>query len=129
MNISAKILIGMIALLHVYICWFEMFAWTTRGPVVFNTMPLELFEPTKAMAANQGIYNLFLAVGLIWSLVIKDEIWWRRIALCFLTFVAIAGIVGAITVTVKILIVQTVPAVITILLVYFGGVRNKTRTL
>lgn len=120
MIVIAKILIGIIALLHVYICWFEMFAWTSRGPVVFSTMPAELFEPTTAMAANQGIYNLFLAIGLFWSLSIKDKIWWKRIALCFLLFVAVAGIVGALTVTMRIFVVQTVPAVIAILFVYFS---------
>ncbi len=125
MKILAKILIGIIAVLHIYICWFEMFAWTTRGPVVFSTMPPELFEPTTAMAANQGIYNLFLALGLIWSLLITDKSWWKRVALCFLMFVAIAGIVGAVTVSTRILMVQTVPAVIAILLVYFSREKSK----
>ncbi len=116
MTLLAKLLIALIALLHVYICWFEMFAWTSRGPVVFSTMPIELFEPTTAMAANQGIYNLFLAIGLFWSLFIKDPIWWKRIALCFLLFVATAGVVGALTVSIKILFTQTVPALIAIAL-------------
>ena len=120
MTLIAKILIGLIAAFHVYICWFEMFAWTSRGPAVFSTLPLELFEPTKAMAANQGIYNLFLAIGLFWSLAIKDRTWWKRIALCFLLFIAVAGIVGALTVSARILVVQTVPAVVAILLLYFS---------
>lgn len=72
-NILAKIVIALIALLHFYIAWFEIFAWTTRGPEVFKTIPLELFEPTKVLAANQGIYNSFLAAGLVWSLLIKDK--------------------------------------------------------
>ena len=115
----AKVLIGLIALLHLYFGWFEIFAWTTRGPVIFSSMPAELFEQTTAMAANQGIYNVFLAIGLIWSLVIKDATWWSRVALCFLLFVAAAGIFGALTVAVKILFVQTIPAVIAIGLLVF----------
>ncbi|MCL4139022.1 UNVERIFIED_CONTAM: hypothetical protein GTU68_033997 [Idotea baltica] len=128
MKIVAKIIIAAIALLHIYICWFEMFAWTTRGPNVFSTMPPALFEPTIAMAANQGIYNLFLAIGLIWSLLIKDETWWRRVAVCFLLFVATAGIVGAATVSMRIMFVQTVPAAIAILLVYLSR-RNTVSTV
>ena len=66
----AKILIAIIAALHLYIAWFEIFAWTTRGPAIFSSLPADLFSPTTAMAANQGLYNAFLAVGLIWSLLI-----------------------------------------------------------
>ena len=117
MTLISKILIGLIALLHLYIAWFEIFAWTTRGPNVFSEFPLDLFEPTIALAANQGIYNAFLAIGLIWSLLIKELIWQRRIAICFLSFVAVAGIVGAMTVSTKIFFVQTVPACLAILFV------------
>ena len=67
MHIISIILIAIIALLHIYILWFEMFAWTSRGPKIFGTFPKDLFEPTKSMAANQGLYNGFLAAGLIWS--------------------------------------------------------------
>ncbi len=123
----SKILIGLIALFHLYIAWFEMFAWTTRGPVVFSTLPIELFEPTTALAANQGIYNAFLAAGLIWSLLIKDKDWQGRVAICFLLFVAVAGVVGAITVSTKIIMVQTVPACLAILLMLIS--RKKQGTL
>ena len=79
MSLAAQILIGFIALLHLYILWFEMFAWTTRGRKVFRTFPKELFEPTKTMAANQGLYNGFLAAGLIWTFFISNLQWqmWR----------------------------------------------------
>ncbi len=110
----ATTLTGLIAALHLYIAWFEMFAWTTRGPKVFTSFPAELFEPTVAMAANQGLYNAFLAAGLIWSLFIRDPQWSLRVALCFLIFVAIAGIFGAATVSPRILFVQTVPAALAI---------------
>ncbi len=115
-----NILIGLIAALHLYIAWFEMFAWTTRGPKVFTSFPPELFEPTVVLAANQGLYNSFLAAGLIWSLLIKDKKWRFNVALCFLSFVAVAGIFGAATASPRILIVQTVPAVIAIAFAYLG---------
>lgn len=120
MKLLASIGIGLIAALHLYIAWFEIFAWTTRGPVVFSAFPADLFEQTTAMAANQGLYNSFLAAGLIWSLFIKDPIWQRRVATCFLLFVAIAGLFGAYTVSPRIAVVQTVPAVIALVLVWFG---------
>lgn len=59
------ILTALIAVLHLYIAWFEIFAWETRGPKVFTSFALDLFATTTAMAANQGIYNAFLAAGLI----------------------------------------------------------------
>ena len=118
MTLITTIIIGLIAFLHLYIMWFEMFKWTSRGPKIFTTLPNELFEPTKEMAANQGLYNGFLAAGLVWSLFIKDTVWQQNIALCFLIFVAIAGIYGAFTVSKKIVFVQTLPAVIAILLLY-----------
>ncbi|MEP2734755.1 MAG: DUF1304 domain-containing protein [Erythrobacter sp.] len=108
----ASILIGLIALLHLYIAWFEMFAWTSRGPEVFTTFPADMFEPAAALAANQGLYNGFLAAGLIWSLLIKDAVWSKKVAICFLLFVAIAGVFGALTVSPSIALVQTLPAVI-----------------
>jgi putative membrane protein len=116
----ANILIGLIAALHLYIAWFEMFAWTTRGPKVFRQFPKDLFEPTKVLAANQGLYNAFLAAGLIWSLFIGDALWQSRIATCFLIFVAVAGIYGAMTASKRILYVQTIPAVVALALVHFS---------
>lgn len=104
-----------IAALHLYIMWFEMFKWTTRGPKVFTQFPRELFEPTKTMAANQGLYNGFLAAGLIWSFFISDPAWQRNVALCFLLFVLVAGLYGAKSASKKILYVQAIPAAIGIL--------------
>lgn len=117
------VLIGVIAALHFYIAWFEIFAWVERGPRVFSALPVDLFPPTKAMAANQGIYNAFLAIGLTWSLLITDTKWWAKVATCFLLFVAIAGIVGAMTISTRILFIQTVPAVIAIGLVFLSRKR------
>ncbi len=118
MNIIIQILVGIIALLHIYILWFEMFAWETRGRKVFKNFPKELFPKTKALAANQGLYNGFLAAGLIWSLLISDMFWSRNIMLFFLCCVAIAGAYGAITADKKIFYVQALPAIITIVLLF-----------
>jgi len=116
MEVASKIVIGFVALLHIYILYFEMFAWTTKGPKVFRGFPKDLFPKTKAMAANQGLYNGFLAAGLIWSLLIEDPSWSQNVALFFLGCVAVAGIYGSITADKKIIFVQTVPAIVGILL-------------
>lgn len=114
MKLISRILIALVALLHVYIAWFEIFAWTDVGPDVFTTFDPELFAETVDIAANQGVYNLFLALGLIWSLVIRDPQWRVKVALCFLGFVAIAGVTAAITITVRAGLPQLVPSVIAI---------------
>jgi putative membrane protein len=118
MPIIAQILIAIIAALHLYILWFEMFAWETKGPKIFASFPKDLFTPTKAMAANQGLYNGFLSVGLVWSLLINDTQWATNIATCFLLFVMIAGLYGAATASKRILYVQTVPAVLALIALY-----------
>jgi putative membrane protein len=112
MEMIAKVLVGIIALLHLYILWLEMFAWTTRGPKVFKSFPADLFKDTKALAANQGLYNGFLAAGLIWSLCIGDALWSNNVALFFLSCIAVAGLYGAATAQKTILFVQTIPAAI-----------------
>ena len=119
METTSKIIVGGIALLHLYILWLEMFAWTTTGKKVFKTFPKDLFEPTKAMAANQGLYNGFLSAGLLWSLAISDEIWSRNIAIFFLCCVTVAGIFGAYSASKKIFYVQALPAIITIITILF----------
>lgn len=120
MHIVSKGLIGLVAIIHCYIMIFEMFLWESRGPKVFTSFPADLFEPTTMMAANQGLYNGFLAAGLFWSLLfIKDPAWKRNVAYFFLLCVAIAGLYGAMTVSKNIVFVQTVPAVMAILSVRF----------
>jgi putative membrane protein len=89
-----------------------MFAWTTRGPKTFRSLRPELFVPTKVLAANQGLYNGFLAAGLLWSLLISDPNWHRNVAGFFLGCVAVAGLYGAFTAGARILLVQTVPALL-----------------
>jgi putative membrane protein len=119
MEIVSKGLIAAIALLHGYILWLEMFAWTTQAKKVFRSIPEDLFEKTKVLAANQGLYNGFLAAGLLWSLAITDPIWTKNVALFFLICVFIAGLYGAATASKRIFYVQSVPALLGILSVLF----------
>jgi putative membrane protein len=119
MNLISQIIIVIVALLHFYFLWLEMFVWTTKAYKVFRNFPKDLFEKTKTMAANQGLYNGFLVAGLIWSLFITDAVWSNNIALFFLTCVAIAGIFGAYSVSKKIFFVQGIPAILGILSLIF----------
>jgi len=113
MTLLAAALVGLIALLHVYILVLEMFLWTTpRAMKAFGTTP-ELAATTRVMAGNQGLYNGFLAAGLIWGLITGSA----AIQLFFLACVAVAGLYGAATANRRILFIQTVPAALAILAV------------
>lgn len=111
----AFVLIALVALIHLYIVLLEMVWWDTpRGQKAFGLTP-EFARQTKVLAANQGLYNGFLAAGLIWSLVHPDPAMRWQIALFFLACVAIAGVYGAVTSSRKILFIQTLPAVLAII--------------
>ena len=120
MNIAAQIIIGLVAIIHIYILWLEMFAWTTRGPKVFKGFPRDLFPRTVSLAANQGLYNGFLAAGLIWTFFINDAAWSANVAYFFLGCIMIAGLYGAATAQKTILFVQTIPAALGVICVYYG---------
>ncbi len=118
MTFIPMVLVGLVALLHVYIMLLEVLWWDTpRGQKAFGLTP-EFARQTKTLAINQGVYNGFLAAGLIWGLVHPDPGFGWQIQLFFLACVAVAGIVGAVTSSGKILFIQTVPAVIAILAVW-----------
>jgi len=120
MSILATILVALVALIHLYIVLLEMVWWSgPRGQKAFGLTP-EFAQATKALAANQGLYNGFLAAGLIWGLVhpVAEFAW--QIQLFFLTCVAVAGLFGAATASRRILFVQTVPAVLAMLAVIFA---------
>jgi putative membrane protein len=124
MEILLKVLIVIIALAHVFFLWLEMFAWDSEGKKRFKgALPEDLFTPTKTLAANQGLYNGFLAAGLLWSLFVSDEIWSKNIAIFFLSCVVIAGIYGGYSVSKKIFYIQAMPALIALLLVVIQGLR------
>ena len=113
MEILANILVGVVALEHLYILYLEMFAWETKGKEAFKgSLRPELFAPTKTLAANQGLYNGFLAAGLIWSFFITDRAWSNNVAIFFLSCVIVAGIYGAVTASKKIFFIQALPALI-----------------
>ena len=112
MQIIAKILIVIVIIEHLYFLYFEMFAWETIGKKTFKSLPEHLFKPTKGLAANQGLYNGFLAAGLIWSFFINDIQWQTNIATFFLLCVIIAGVFGALTASKKIFFVQAIPAIL-----------------
>ncbi|MBP6664281.1 MAG: DUF1304 domain-containing protein [Chitinophagales bacterium] len=118
----SKIIIALIALEHLYILWIEMFAWTSVGKKVFRgAMPPNMFEATRVLAANQGLYNGFLAAGLIWSLLIPNPIWSQNVATFFLACVAIAGIYGSLTAAKSIFFVQALPAIIGLIIVLMSN--------
>ncbi len=119
MKIISQILIGLVASEHLYILWIEMFAWTTVGKKTFKSMPDDLFEKTKVLAGNQGLYNGFLAAGLVWSLLICDPVWSQNTAIFFLGCVIVAGIYGAFTASKSIFYIQAVPAILAMFFVYF----------
>ena len=120
MLLLAQLLVGLVIAIHLYIVWLEMFAWTTRGPRTFRSLPPHLFEPTKVLAANQGLYNGFLAAGLGWALLIADPAWTRNVASFFLGCVAVAGLYGAATAGPRIMLVQTVPALLALAAVWLA---------
>jgi len=118
MTLIAKILVALVALEHLYILYMEMFAWETLGRKTFKgSMPDELFTPTKVMAANQGLYNGFLAAGLIWSFFISNEAWKTNVSIFFLTCIVVAGLYGAFSASRKIFYTQALPAIVALLFV------------
>ena len=118
MQIAATVLTGLVALLHVWFLVLEMFLWTTPyGRRVFK-LTEEKAQVTKALAANQGLYNGFLAAGLVWGLSLGAD--GQAIRLFFLGCVILAGIFGAATVGRKILYVQALPAAIAVALGCMG---------
>ena len=112
MQAIAGVLIVAVAALHVYFLMLEMFLWTTPfGLRTFRLTP-EFAEASKTLAANQGLYNGFLAAGLLWALIAYGVQPGRPIITFFLVCIAIAGVYGAATASRRILLVQAVPALI-----------------
>jgi len=114
----ASILIGVVALLHLYFMYLEMVAWDQPlGRKTFGTTP-EFAAQSKALAANQGLYNGFLVAGLVWGLYLGAEGF--AVKVFFLLCVIVAGVFGAATVSNRILIVQAMPAALALLALWFG---------
>ena len=113
LRLIAHAAVFLVALEHVYILVLEMFLWTKpRGLKAFGQTP-QMAEATKVLAANQGLYNGFLAAGLFWGLATQD----RTFMIFFLACVIVAGVYGGLTASRRILIVQALPAAIALTLV------------
>jgi putative membrane protein len=121
MTIVAAVLIAITALLHVYFLILEMFLWQKpQGLRTFRLSP-ETAKITATLAANQGLYNGFLAAGLIWGLVASDPVGFQ-VRVFFLGCVIVAGLYGAATVQRGILFVQALPAVLALAAVLLSRV-------
>lgn len=119
--ILSMILVGLVALEHLFFLYLEMFAWTTpRGQRIFGTTP-QIAQDSKVLAANQGLYNGFLAAGLLWGLVHPNPSIGTQVQLFFLGCVIVAAIYGGFTAKRSILLVQGVPALLALIAVLVQG--------
>ncbi len=120
MSVLASVLVGIVALLHLWFLVLEMFLWDTPlGRKTFGLKP-DFASQSKVLAANQGLYNGFLAAGLLWSLYpIGAPGAATTIATFFLSCVIVAGIYGAATAARAIMFIQALPALVALALVWF----------
>jgi len=116
--IAAAVAVAIVAALHVYFLVLEMFLWRTPFGLRTFRMTREVADSSAVLAANQGLYNGFLAAGLLWGLLAYGVTAGRPILTFFLLCVTVAGIYGAATVSRRILFVQAVPAVVALVLVW-----------
>jgi putative membrane protein len=115
LSLIANVLVALVAALHAYFLVLEMFLWDKPlGLKTFRNTP-EKAEITKVLAGNQGLYNGFLAAGLVWGLLHGNPAFAFQIKAFFLICVIVAGAYGAATVSTRILIVQAAPAAIALL--------------
>lgn len=113
-------LTAVMSILHVYIMILEMFLWTTpRGRKSFK-LTAEFAQQSATLAANQGLYNGFLAAGLFWGLMHPVAEFASQIQLFFLGCIVVAGAYGGATVGSRILFVQAIPAAVSMLVVYLN---------
>lgn len=115
MNIIPIILIALVALEHLYICFIEMFAWEKLGNKIVPAASKDFLKKTEGVMGNQGLYNAFLAAGLIWSLFITNATWSLNVGIFFLGCVIIAGIYGAFRSSKSILFKQALPAILALI--------------
>ena len=120
MNWIANVLVALVALLHIYFLVLEMFLWTK--PLGLKTFGQSLARATDSavLAANQGLYNGFLAAGLIWGLVHPTPGFAFQVKVFFLLCVIVAGVYGAATVSRKILFVQAAPAALALIVLWLA---------
>ena len=116
-QLIAHVAVFLVAALHVYILVLEMFLWNKPAGLKAFGQTQALADATKVLAANQGLYNGFLAAGLFWGLFTQN----REFMLFFLACVLVAGVYGGLTAARKILFVQALPAAVAIALVLAAG--------
>ena len=119
MNAIANALVALVAVEHLWFLVLEMFLWTKPLGLKTFRQSEEKARASAALAANQGLYNGFLAAGLVWGLLAPPELAFS-IKVFFLACVVIAGVFGARTVSPRILVVQAVPAAVALLLVFLA---------
>jgi len=115
MSTIANVVVGLVAILHLYFLVLEMFLWDKPAGLRAFGQTLEKAQASKVLAANQGLYNGFLAAGLIWGLTLGAA--GTSVKVFFLSCVLIAGLYGAATASRKILFIQAIPAAIGLALV------------
>lgn len=116
MKVIANVLVALVAALHLYFLVLEMFLWTTPYGLKTFGMTAEFAEQSRVLAANQGLYNGFLAAGLVWGLLARSGAF--AIKVFFLACVIIAGLYGAATAKTLILFVQALPGAVAMLAVF-----------
>ncbi len=121
METISKLLVALVGLEHIYILVLEMFLWTTPRSLRSFGLTLDFAKESKALAANQGLYNGFLAAGLFWSLLQPDPAFGHQLALFFLVCVIVAAIYGGMTAKRSILLIQGLPALIALIAVLIAG--------
>ncbi|HSU82814.1 MAG TPA: DUF1304 domain-containing protein [Thermoanaerobaculia bacterium] len=115
MSMIANVVVALVALLHLYFLMLEMFLWDKPAGLRAFGQTLEAARASKVLAANQGLYNGFLAAGLIWGLTLGPGGF--SVKVFFLSCVLIAGLYGAATASRKILFIQAIPAAVGLALV------------
>ncbi|WP_405998202.1 DUF1304 domain-containing protein [Streptomyces sp. NBC_00829] len=120
MNTTAHVLVGLVAALHLYFLVLEMFLWERRPGRELSGFDAEMARATAPLAANQGLYNGFLAAGLIWGLIAADPTGYRA-QVFFLSCVLIAGLYGGFTANRRILVAQALPGAIALAAVLVAG--------
>ena len=116
--IIKNILVGFVAFQHIAFLVLEMFLWTKPAGLKVFRMTSEQAEATSVLAGNQGLYNGFLAAGLIWSMLHPDPLFSQQLGMFFLLCVICAGAYGAYTVNLRILLIQALPAALALAVLF-----------
>ena len=120
MHTVTLVLAALVALEHLYFLYLEMFRWTSPSTQRAFGITAAFAEESKSLAANQGLYNGFLAAGLVWAILAGPPLQ-RPLVIFFASCVVVAGVFGGLTVTRRILLIQALPAALCLLSALFFG--------